>query len=64
VGSLLRPAELLAAQEKFGTGELQPADFKRVEDWAVDQAVALQEETGLEIVTDGEMRRASHFRLK
>src|SRR6516164_878596 len=59
VGSLLRPAELLAAQKKFATGELEPADFKSVEDWAVDQAVALQEETGLEIVTDGEMRRQS-----
>ena len=59
VGSLLRPAELLAAQKKFATGELQAADFKKVEDRAVDQAVALQEEAGLEIVTDGEMRRQS-----
>jgi len=59
VGSLLRPTELLAAQEKFAAGELQSADFKKVEDQAVDQAVALQEEAGLEIVTDGEMRRQS-----
>ena len=59
VGSLLRPAELLAAQEKFAAGELQPADFKKIEDRAVDQAVTLQEEAGLEIVTDGEMRRQS-----
>jgi len=59
VGSLLRPAELLAAQKKFAAGELQAADFKKVEDQAVDQAVALQEEAGLEIVTDGEMRRQS-----
>lgn len=63
VGSLLRPAKLLAAQKKLATGELEPADFKSVEDWAVDQAVALQEETGLEIVTDGEMRRQSPQRL-
>ncbi len=59
VGSLLRPAELLAAQKKFAAGELQAADFKKIEDRAVDQAVALQEEVGLEIVTDGEMRRQS-----
>ena len=59
VGSLLRPAKLLAAQKKLAAGELEPVDFKSVEDWAVDQAVALQEETGLEIVTDGEMRRQS-----
>jgi 5-methyltetrahydropteroyltriglutamate--homocysteine methyltransferase len=59
VGSLLRTAELLAAQEKFAARELQAADFKKIEDRAVDQAVALQEEAGLEIVTDGEMRRQS-----
>ena len=59
VGSLVRPAELLAAQKKFAAGELEAADFKRIEDQAVDQAVTLQEAAGLEIVTDGEMRRQS-----
>ena len=38
VGSLLRPAELLTVQKKFAAGELQPADFKKIEDKAVDQA--------------------------
>lgn len=59
VGSLLRPPELLSAREAFGRGELPPAAFKEVEDRAVDAAVALQEEAGLEVVTDGEMRRLS-----
>ncbi len=59
VGSLLRPPELLAAQEQLAAGALAPAAFKKIEDWAVDQAVQLQEEAGLEVVTDGEMRRAS-----
>ena len=59
VGSLLRPPELLRAQEQLVAGALAPAAFKKIEDWAVDQAVQLQEEAGLEIVTDGEMRRAS-----
>ena len=59
VGSLLRPPELLAAREALAAGTMTPADFKRVEDSAVDAAVALQEEAGLEIVTDGEMRRLS-----
>ncbi len=59
VGSLLRPSELLAAQKEFAAGTLTPADFKKIEDRAVDQAIALQEESGLEIVTDGEMRRLS-----
>ena len=59
VGSLLRPPELLAAQEGLARGELTPAAFKQVEDWAVDEALALQEEAGLDVVTDGEMRRLS-----
>jgi 5-methyltetrahydropteroyltriglutamate--homocysteine methyltransferase len=59
VGSLLRPPELLAAQEALARGELTPAEFKRVEDGAVDDALRLQEGAGLEVVTDGEMRRLS-----
>ena len=59
VGSLLRPPELLEARERFERGELPPAEFKRVEDAAVDWAVALQEESGIDVVTDGEMRRLS-----
>jgi 5-methyltetrahydropteroyltriglutamate--homocysteine methyltransferase len=59
VGSLLRPPELIEAQERLARGELEPPEFKRVEDGAVDEAIRLQEEAGLEVVTDGEMRRLS-----
>lgn len=59
VGSLLRPPYLLEAQEKLDNGELTPSAFKRVEDKAVDDALELQEEAGLAVVTDGEMRRLS-----
>jgi 5-methyltetrahydropteroyltriglutamate--homocysteine methyltransferase len=59
VGSLLRPPELLAARERFERGEVSAAAFKRAEDEAVDAALRLQEEAGLEVVTDGEMRRLS-----
>ena len=59
VGSLIRPPELLAAREDLAAGRIAPPEFKRVEDAAVDQAVAAQEEAGLEILTDGEMRRLS-----
>ncbi len=59
VGSLLRPPELLEAQKKLARGETTPAEFKRVEDRAVDEALRLQEEAGLDVVTDGEMRRLS-----
>ncbi len=59
VGSLLRPPELLAGQKRFAKGAITAAEFKKIEDDAVDQAIALQEEAGLEVVTDGEMRRQS-----
>ncbi len=59
VGSLLRPPELLEAQKKLARGETTPAEFKRAEDQAVDGALRLQEEAGLDVVTDGEMRRLS-----
>ena len=59
VGSLLRPQALLDARLRFEQGEIQPAEFKRIEDAAVDAAVSLQEQAGLDVVTDGEMRRLS-----
>jgi 5-methyltetrahydropteroyltriglutamate--homocysteine methyltransferase len=37
------------------------AEFKRIEDRAVDQAIALQEHVGLDVITDGEMRRYAFY---
>ncbi|MFQ5955295.1 MAG: cobalamin-independent methionine synthase II family protein [Kiloniellales bacterium] len=59
IGSLLRPPELLQAQQDLAAGRISRARFKPIEDRAVDQCVKLQEEAGLEVVTDGEMRRLS-----
>jgi 5-methyltetrahydropteroyltriglutamate--homocysteine methyltransferase len=59
VGSLLRPPELLEAQRLAAAGELAPGDLKAIEDLAVDRALELQTEAGMEVVTDGEMRRLS-----
>jgi 5-methyltetrahydropteroyltriglutamate--homocysteine methyltransferase len=59
VGSLLRPPKLLRAQEQLAARAITSAQFKEIEDRAVDDAIALQEEVGLQIVTDGEMRRQS-----
>src|SRR5262245_2897745 len=59
VGSLLRPAALRKARDELAAGRLGHAQFKSIEDRAVDAAVSLQEEAGLDIVTDGEMRRLS-----
>ena len=59
VGSLLRPPELLQARERMERGELGVPEFKAVEDAAVDHVLALQEEAGIDVVTDGEVRRLS-----
>ncbi|MDH3444735.1 MAG: methionine synthase, partial [Deltaproteobacteria bacterium] len=59
VGSLLRPLELLQAQKDLAAENITPSQYKTIEDGAVDDAIALQESIGLEVVTDGEMRRQS-----
>ncbi|OLC12926.1 MAG: methionine synthase [Candidatus Rokubacteria bacterium 13_1_40CM_69_27] len=61
VGSLLRPAYLVEARQALEAGRLRPPEFKRVEDRAVDEAIALQEAAGLDVVTDGELRRYAFF---
>jgi 5-methyltetrahydropteroyltriglutamate--homocysteine methyltransferase len=61
VGSLLRPDYLRAAREKLERGELTPPAFKAIEDRAVDEAVALQQDAGLAVLTDGEMRRYAFY---
>ena len=57
IGSMLRPSYLKESRAAFEQGQLPAHDFKRVEDRAVDQVIAMQEGTGVEVVTDGEMRR-------
>jgi 5-methyltetrahydropteroyltriglutamate--homocysteine methyltransferase len=61
VGSLLRPPELAAARKRFEAGELTAHDLKKIEDREVDQALRLQEEAGIDVVTDGELRRYAFF---
>jgi 5-methyltetrahydropteroyltriglutamate--homocysteine methyltransferase len=61
IGSLLRPQYLKDARKKRETGELSHAEFKKIEDRAVDEAIALQIESGLDVITDGEMRRYAFY---
>lgn len=61
VGSLLRPEYLKQARQKHEAGQMAEAEFKRVEDRAVDEAIALQERSGLDVITDGEMRRYAFY---
>lgn len=57
VGSMLRPAVLLDMQENVRQKKATLADLTAAEDRAVKEAVRIQEEVGMDIVTDGEMRR-------
>jgi methionine synthase II (cobalamin-independent) len=57
VGSLLRPPELLQAREKHQKGEISAAQLRAVEDRSIRDAVKMQEDVGMQGVTDGEFRR-------
>jgi 5-methyltetrahydropteroyltriglutamate--homocysteine methyltransferase len=57
VGSLLRPAAVIDARKAFDEGRLDAAGLRAVEDDAVRDAVVLQESVGLDVISDGEMRR-------
>ena len=59
IGSLLRPQYLTQARTAHESGQLSTPEFKRIEDRAVDQAIAMQEGVGLDVITDGEFRRFS-----
>src|ERR1700733_5289870 len=63
IGSLLRPAELMAARAGFARGEIDQAELTAAEDRAIRGAIALQEELGFKFVTDGEFRRRSYHRF-
>ena len=61
VGSLLRPQELKnafrdASQKKIGDQQLE-----EIKDRSIRDAIRMQEEAGLQSITDGEFRRGSWF---
>jgi 5-methyltetrahydropteroyltriglutamate--homocysteine methyltransferase len=59
VGSLLRPPELLAQRRAFEAGAISAATLREAEDRAVVDALALQAEAGIGVVSDGEFRRSA-----
>src|SRR5438128_116868 len=61
VGSLLRPTYLVEARKQFETGQHNASDFKAIEDRAVNEAIALQETAGIDVITDGEQRRYAFY---
>jgi 5-methyltetrahydropteroyltriglutamate--homocysteine methyltransferase len=61
VGSLLRPSYLKEARQRLEAGEMPPSEFKAIEDRAVAEAIALQEAAGVDVITDGELRRYAFY---
>ncbi len=62
VGSLLRPVAIREAHLQFQSGTINAEQLRTVEDAEILCAVELQREAGLQVVTDGEFRRALwHF---
>jgi 5-methyltetrahydropteroyltriglutamate--homocysteine methyltransferase len=57
VGYYGRPPLFQAVLPSKSPRKLNTAEFKRIEDSAVDQVIALQERAGVDVVNDGEMRR-------
>jgi 5-methyltetrahydropteroyltriglutamate--homocysteine methyltransferase len=57
VGSFLRPKYLLDAREQAAKNEITRAQLREVEDRAIAEVVKMQEDVGLQGITDGEFRR-------
>ena len=63
VGSFLRPKFLIDAREQKARGEITAAQLRQVEDRAITDIVAFQQDVGLQSITDGEFRRTSSVRF-
>jgi 5-methyltetrahydropteroyltriglutamate--homocysteine methyltransferase len=61
VGSWARPEWLIHALRRRQAGEISADDFNRIADDAVLAAIKYQEDAGVDIVTDGEMRRDNFY---
>ena len=59
VGSYAHPSWFYAAKELMEAGRFGPVDIEETFDDAVDRAILDQEQAGLDVISDGEMRRAS-----
>jgi methionine synthase II (cobalamin-independent) len=57
VGSMLRPPALLQARTACKQGKLSAGSLRELEDQAALEAIEIQRQAGMEIFTDGEVRR-------
>ena len=61
VGSLLRPEYLKEAFDRFDRDEIGEDELVATQDRAALEAIALQEACGVDVITDGEVRRKFWF---
>jgi 5-methyltetrahydropteroyltriglutamate--homocysteine methyltransferase len=61
VGSWTRPEWLVQALRRRQAGEISAEEFNRIADDAVLAAIKYQEDAGVDIVSDGEMRRDNFY---
>jgi 5-methyltetrahydropteroyltriglutamate--homocysteine methyltransferase len=58
VGSLLRPAAVKEARARHAKKEISYAELREIEDGEIEKIIKKQEEVGLKLATDGELRRS------
>jgi 5-methyltetrahydropteroyltriglutamate--homocysteine methyltransferase len=61
IGSLLRPKTLREAFRKHAAGEHGERELRAAQDAAIRDVIRLQEDCGLQVITDGEFRRVSYW---
>lgn len=61
IGSLLRPPKLREAFRALAEKKISEEELRTAQDAAIRDVVRLQEECGLQVVTDGEFRRLSYW---
>src|SRR5262245_50395023 len=59
VGSYLRPDEIVLARKEHAAGKIDARQLRAIEDKSIRELVRMQEDLGLQCVTDGEFRRRS-----
>jgi 5-methyltetrahydropteroyltriglutamate--homocysteine methyltransferase len=61
VGSLLRPKKLREAFRRRASNAIDDRTFRAIQDAAIRDVVNLQQDCGLQVLTDGEFRRISYW---
>src|SRR5262245_22875114 len=61
IGSLLRPKALREAFRASSEKRISKEEFRKIQDAAIRDVVRLQQDCGLEVLTDGEFRRISYW---